>query len=120
MKTVVKNLKMIAVSMMLIAVAACKNGHTTTIVEHDDNHRQKIKYSGTIVFNPTNDGIEHISPGGYLEFEDDDRKFEAKQHTVGGIYYRFNGDSEINVLDADQKRLVAKAVKAIEKANRKH
>lgn len=119
MKTVVKNLKTITISMMLIAVAACKNGHTTTIVERDDSHSQKIKYSGTIVFNPTNDGIEHISPGGYLEFEEDDKKFEAKQRTIGGIYYRFNGDSEINVLSTDQKRLVADAVKAIEKANRR-
>lgn len=98
---------------MLTGTIACKEGRTTTIVNKTDNESQKIKYSGKIVFTKDETGIEHISDGGYLEFEQNGREFKAEDDRKGHVTYEFNGDSKVTSLSQEQKAFVATAVKQI-------
>lgn len=110
-------------SKLLSAVAlcslftACDGGRTTTIVHRTDNHREEIKYEGSVVLNPAKSQIESISKGGYLRYEEDGQAFEARDEK-GHITYAFNGDSEITTLNAEQQSLVAKVVSAVQKSRR--
>jgi hypothetical protein len=121
MKRILKTIATFALaSAMLSAIPACKRSRSTTIVHRTDNESETIKYSGRIMFNAAQTGIEKISNGGYLEFEKNGNKFKAENDTHGSITYLFNGDTKVNLLSDDQKQLVASAVKAVmkERANR--
>lgn len=95
---------------MLVAGAACDAGKSTTIVNKSENLYQKIKYSGRIIFMESGKGIEHISDGGYLEFEKNGCSFEARENGHGKISYKFDGGSAVTELDLQQREFVAKAV----------
>lgn len=117
MKQINKKIQIIVLAfIMLGTVAACDWGKSTTIVNKTDNFSQKIKYSGKVVFNDRQNGIEHITDGGYLEFDENGKGFKAKNGADGKISYEFDGDSEITDLNDEQKQFVAHAVKAIVKA----
>ena len=107
---------------ILGTVAACDWGRSTTIINKTDNVTQRIKYSGKVIFNKTQDGIENISNGGYLEFELNDKKFKAREGTANKVYYEFDGDDKVTALNRDQKNFVAEAVKIIikERAKLRH
>ncbi|GGH02375.1 hypothetical protein [Mucilaginibacter phyllosphaerae] len=104
---------------MLMGTFGCKGGKTTTIVNRTDSESQKIKYSGQIVFTKDGAGIEHISDGGYLEFEQNGREFKAEEDKKGHITYAFNGDSKITTLSNEQQAFVATAIKQIVKTKAK-
>jgi uncharacterized lipoprotein YehR (DUF1307 family) len=114
MKQINKKIQIIVLAIIMLGtVAACDWGKSTTIVNKTDNFSQKIKYSGKVVFNEQQDGIEHITNGGYLEFDENGKSFKAKNGAEGKISYEFDGDSKVTDLSDDQKRFVAHAVKAI-------
>jgi hypothetical protein len=120
MKSISKKIQVIVLALIILGtVAACDWGKSTTIINKTDNLSQKIKYSGKIVFNEQQNGIDHISDGGYLEFDENGRGFKAKNDTYGKINYEFDGDSKVNTLSDDQKQFVAHAVKAIIKERAK-
>jgi hypothetical protein len=120
MKSISKKIQIIVLALIILGtVAACDWGKSTTIINKTDNLSQKIKYSGKIVFNEQQNGIDHISDGGYLEFDENGRGFKAKNDAMGKINYEFDGDSKVNTLSDDQKQFVAHAVKAIIKERAK-
>lgn len=120
MKLVSKKIQIIVLALIVLGtVAACDWGKSTTIVNKTDNFSQKIKYSGKIVFNEKEDGIEHISNSGYLEFEQNDKGFKATENSHKRIEYAFNGDNKVTDLSDEQKQFVASAVKAIIKERAK-
>ncbi|MCQ6958972.1 hypothetical protein [Mucilaginibacter aquariorum] len=120
MKSISKKLQIIVLALIILGtVAACDWGKSTTIINKTDNLSQKIKYSGKIIFNEQQNGIDHISDGGYLEFDENGRGFKAKNDAYGKINYEFDGDSKVNTLSDDQKQFVAHAVKAIIKERAK-
>jgi hypothetical protein len=120
MKSISKKIQIIVLALIILGtVAACDWGKSTTIVNNTDNFSQKIKYSGRVVFNQQENGIEHISDGGYLEFDENGRGFKAKNDAYGKINYEFDGDSKVNELSDEQKKFVAHAVKAIIKERAK-
>ncbi|TSD67415.1 hypothetical protein FFF34_008500 [Inquilinus sp. KBS0705] len=120
MTTTIKKLSaIILTATLLTAATACHNGPSTTIVTHDDNNYQKIEYAGRVVFNQDQTAIEDISTGGHLYYEHNGKKFKAQEGAMGRIYYSFNGDSEVNSLSAEQKALVAEAIKEIVKQRAK-
>lgn len=120
MKLASKKIQIIVLALIVLGtVAACDWGKSTTIVNKTNNFSQRIKYSGKIVFNEKEDGIEHISNGGYLEFDQNDRGFKAKESSHGKIVYEFNGDDKVTELSNEQKQFVAQAVKSIIKERAK-
>ena len=120
MKHISKKITLVAMAfIMLTGVVACDGGKSTTIVNRTDNESQKIKYSGQVVFTRDETGIEHISDGGYLEFEKNGRGFKAQSDTKGHITYEFNGESPITTLSDEQKAFVAHAVKQVIKTKTK-
>jgi hypothetical protein len=81
MKLVNKKIQFIVLALIVLGtVAACDWGKSTTIVNKTDSLSQRIKYSGKIVFNEKEDGIEHISDhGGYLEFDQNGTGFQSQR-----------------------------------------
>jgi uncharacterized lipoprotein YehR (DUF1307 family) len=120
MKLVSKKIQIIVLALIIFGtVAACDRGKSTTIVNRTDNLSQRIKFSGKIVFTEKQDGIEYISDGGYLEFEQNGRSFKAKEDAHGRVTYAFNGDNKVTQLSGEQKQFVAEAVKIIVKERSK-
>jgi hypothetical protein len=57
-----KKIQIVVLALIILGtVAACDWGKSTTIVNKTDNLSQRIKYSGKVVFNEKQDGIEKIS-----------------------------------------------------------
>jgi hypothetical protein len=120
MKLVSKKLQIVVLALIILGtVAACDWGKSTTIINTTDNLSLRIKYSGKIYFTEKQDGIEHISKGGYLEFDKNDRGFVAKENSKGKIEYEFNGDDKVTELNEEQKEFVTHAVKSIVKERAK-
>ena len=120
MKLVGKKIQIIVLALIMLGtVAACDWGKSTTIINKTDNLSQRIKYSGKIIFTEKQDGIEKISNGGYLEFDQNNRGFKAKESAHGKIEYEFDGDDKVTELSDEQKQFVAEAVKIIIKERAK-
>nr|WP_067062746.1 hypothetical protein [Mucilaginibacter sp. L294] len=120
MKLVSKKIQIIVLALIILGtVAACDRGKSTTIINKTDNLSQRIKYSGKIVFTEKQDGIEYISNGGYLEFDQNGRGFKAKEGPHDKIEYRFDGDDKITDLSNEQKQFVTQAVMIVIKERAK-
>lgn len=120
MKMVNKKIQIVVLALIILGtVAACDWGKSTTIVNKTDNLSQRIKYSGKVVFNEKQDGIEKISNHGYLEFDQNGRGFKAKEGNHGKIEYEFDGDDKVTELSEGQKQFVADAIKIIIKERAK-
>jgi glycine betaine/choline ABC-type transport system substrate-binding protein len=98
---------------------SCRRGNRTTIETNDGSSSQKIEYLGRIVFSEDQTRIESIAKGGYVKFTRNGRSVEAKNGHDGKVAYEFNGDSEVNVLDDDQKQFLSYAIKTIIKERAK-
>ena len=96
----------------LALLAACGFGRRhTTIVENSNDHHLRIEYSGKVAFNNAGTEISNISPDGYVEYQNDDKKLEAKNDGQGGISYElYEGYTKLN-LDDNGKKFIAEAVK---------
>ena len=95
-------------------LAACSFGKRhTTIVENTNNHRIRIEYSGHVYFNKDETAISSISRNGYLEYQNDERKLNAKNDGHGGVSYElYEGYTKVNP-DAEGKKFIAEAIKVI-------
>jgi hypothetical protein len=95
-------------------LAACSFGRRhTTIVENTNNHRIRIEYSGHVYFNKDETAIRSISRDGYLEYQNDDRKLNAKNDGHGGVSYElYEGYTKIDP-NKDGKEFIAEAIKVI-------
>ncbi len=98
----------------LALLAACGFGRRhTTIVENSNDHHLRIEYSGKVAFNTAGTEISNISPDGYVEYQNDDKKLEAKNDGQGGISYElYEGYTKLN-LDDNGKKFIAEAVKVM-------
>lgn len=87
----------IAVVIGCIIASACNFGRHSTIVETNGSHYLKIEYAGAIHFSADSSRISSISRGGYLKYENDGRKLEARNNSNGGIRYKlFENGEEIS------------------------
>lgn len=95
-------------------LAACSFGRKhTTIVENSNDHHLRIEYSGHVYFNDEGTAISSISPDGYLEYQNDDKKLEARNNGYGGISYElYEGYTKVN-LDDNGRKFIAEAVKVM-------
>jgi len=114
----IKIFKKSALAAMLLTAAACHKGRTTRIITDNGSIKQKIEYSGTVIFNADKTGIESISDGGYLKFSRNNEELEAEPGKKGQITYEYNGN-ESNVLDENGKSFLKLAVAEIEKQRAK-
>jgi len=98
----------------LALLAACSFGRKhTVIVENSDNHHLRIEYSGKVVFNDNGTAIRSISPDGYVEYQNDDKKLEAKNDGRGGVSYElYQGYIQLG-MDERGHRFIAEAVKVM-------
>ena len=97
----------------MIALAACTLGHHhhTTVVEKSNDHYLKIEYAGEVSFNNTGTAIERISSNGYVEYQNDDKKLEAKNDGRGGISYELYEGYDKLPVDNKGKEFIAEAVR---------
>ena len=105
----------IAVMVTIMALlAACTFGRKhTTIVETTNSHYLRIEYSGKIAFNNEGTEISSISRDGYVEYQNNDKKLEAKNNGHGGISYElYEGYTKLN-LDDNGRKFIAEAVKVM-------
>lgn len=102
------------VVMGIALLAACSFGRKhTTIIENSNNHYLRIEYSGHVSFNNEGTAIQSISPDGYVEYRNNDKKLDAKNNGHGGISYElYEGYTKVN-LDDDGKKFIAEAVKVM-------
>src|ERR1700753_830188 len=86
-------------------LAACSFGRRhTTIVENSNDHHLRIEYSGKVAFNNDGTAITSISPDGYVEYQNDDKKLEAKNNGHGGISYElYEGYTKMSLDDNGKK-----------------
>jgi hypothetical protein len=106
----------VIVVIIMALLAACGFGKKhSTIVETSNNHRLRIEYSGRVTFNDEGTAIRSISPDGYVEYQNDDKKLNAKNDGRGGVSYElYDGYTKIN-LDEYGKKFIAEAVKVMKR-----
>jgi hypothetical protein len=102
----------VVIGMALLAACSFGRKHTT-IVENSNNHYLRIEYSGQVAFNDDGTAIRSISPDGYVEYQNNDKKLEAKNNGHGGISYElYDGYNKIN-MDDNGRKFIAEAVKVM-------
>lgn len=106
----------------IVTLAACTLGHHhhTTVVEKSNNHYLKIEYSGDISFNNAGTAIASISRNGYVEYQNDDKKLEAKNDGHGGVSYELYEGYDKLSLDNKGKEFIADAVRIMIEKTRHH
>lgn len=106
----------------MVALAACTfdHHHHTTVVEKSNDHYLKIEYAGDISFNDAGTAIESISRNGYVEYQNDDKKLEAKNDGRGGVSYELYDGYDRLPLDNKGKEFIANAVRVMIKKTRHH
>ncbi|QXV67337.1 hypothetical protein INP83_09695 [Mucilaginibacter sp. 21P] len=97
----------------LASMAGCNRGRTTRIINTSEDHKQEIKFSGSVVFSRDSTSVAHISDKGYLFFDEDGKKLRAENDDKNHVVYSFDGDGFVNLLSAEQKTFLAHAVKVI-------
>jgi hypothetical protein len=71
--------------------------------------------AGKIRFYPDSTAISSISPDGYVEYQYDDKKLNAKNDGKGGVSYElYEGYTKVN-MDDEGKRFIAEAVRTMER-----
>jgi hypothetical protein len=95
----------------LLFLAACTFGKRhTTIVEKSDGHYLRIEYAGQVSFNRDGTAISSISRNGYVEYQKDNKKLEAKNNGNGGVSYELYDGYEKLSMDERGKEFIAEAV----------
>jgi hypothetical protein len=98
----------------MIFLAACTfGGKHTTIVEKSDNHYLRIEYAGHVSFNEDGTAIRSISRDGYVEYQRDDKKLEAKNNGNGGISYELYDGYQKLSMDERGREFIAEAVRVM-------
>jgi hypothetical protein len=98
----------------MIFLAACTfSGKHTTIVEKSDNHYLRIEYAGHVSFNGDGTAIRSISRDGYVEYQRDDKKLEAKNNGNGGISYELYDGYQKLSMDERGREFIAEAVRVM-------
>jgi len=98
----------------MIFLAACTFGKRhTTIVEKSDNHYLRIEYAGHVSFNDDGTAIRSISRDGYVEYQRDDKKLEAKNNGNGGISYELYDGYQKLSMDERGREFIAEAVRVM-------
>lgn len=95
----------------MLFLTACMFGKRhTTIVEKSDDHYLRIEYAGHISFNKEGTAIGSISRDGYVEYQRDSKKLEAKNNGHGGVTYElYDGYEKLN-MDEKGRQFIAEAV----------
>ncbi len=101
-------------------LAACSFGRKhTTIIEKTNNNYLRIEYAGHVSFNTEGSAIDYISPNGYVEYQNNDKKLEAKNNGKGGVSYElYEGYSRIS--PEQNGKFIADAIKIIVQKCRKN
>jgi hypothetical protein len=83
----------------------------STIVISNGNYYEEIKYSGKIEFSDDEISVKSISPGGHIDFRQNDKKIIAESNKEGMISYRISdGDNKLP-LDSNGKKFITEMVK---------
>jgi hypothetical protein len=108
-----KKLRILLLIAVLGAAAASCNfgrGHTT-IIENDNNNYLKIEYSGHVHFSDDGTAISSISRGGYVKYQYNNRKLEARNNGNNGVSYELYDNGEKLDPFHNGRPLIAEAVK---------
>ena len=105
---------LLLVAAICLTVSACRRH--STIIETGDNYYMKIEYSGSVHFSIDGRTITGISHGGYLKYQRNEKKLEARNDGNGGVRFELldYGDP---VAPKDQKAFIANAVRVMLQKN---
>ncbi len=107
-----KKLTILLLVAAFAGLSACHLGRRhSTIVETGNNYYLKIEYSGSVYFNSEGTAISSISRGGYVKYQFNNKKLEAKSNGSGNINYEIYEDGEKLDPYRDGKPFIAEAVK---------
>jgi len=105
---------LITIAAISLAMTACHR--SSTIIENSNNYHLKIEYSGPVHFNVEGTGISSISRFGYLKYECNEQKLDARNDGHGGIRFELSDHGD-PIPSGDQKAFIAKAVKTMLQKN---
>ncbi len=106
-------LKMITSSLLvLFFFTACQrdNGRVVGTTTINIDGKIKIEYSGDIKLNSSKTAFSSISPNGYVEYKNEDRKLVVESDTNGYISYKINGHTKTTTLSTEDKTFVANSI----------
>jgi len=110
--------KLLSVVVLLVTIAAlnaCYRGRHTIIAYRDNNNEVRVEYSGAITFDSSYTRIVSISHGGYLKYNNDDRKIFAENGSGDQVVYKLNDNDKTTDLNDEGKSLLKEAAKMITK-----
>ena len=110
-----KLLSIIILLTTIISLNSCYRGRHTIIAYRNNNNEVKVEYLGTITFDPNFTHIISISNGGYLKYNNDDRKIYAENGNNHQIVYKLNNGDKTTELNEEGKSLLNEAIKMIAK-----
>ncbi len=105
-----------------VTLASCRYGSNfsfsgdgedgiTTVNINDETGYLKIKAQGKITFSDDELDVKSISPGGYISFKRNGTKIRVNNNSAGELVYEINGSGQKTGLNANDKKLLAKAIK---------
>jgi hypothetical protein len=99
---------------VLLSVACNLGSGRRTVRINDGNESLKIEYKGEIFFNAEGTAIDEISPGGYVKYQRNDKKFIAERIDTGNITYKlYLDDRLLDLKDSASKEFFKSAMEEI-------
>ncbi len=99
---------------VLLSVACNMGGHTRSIHSGDGKESLDIEYKGEVFFNPEETAIDEISPGGYIKYKKNDKKFIAEPNDSGNVNYKLYFDGKrVDITDTAAKEFFKTAMEEI-------
>jgi hypothetical protein len=114
-----KLLSIILLLTIIVALNSCFRGRHTIIAYRNNNNEVKVEYAGTLAFDPGYTHITSISHGGYLKYNNNDRKIYAENGSGDQIVYKLNNGDKTTELNEEGKLLLKEAIKMIAKQQSK-
>jgi len=84
----------VLIAVLGIILTACHFGRHTTIVENGNGRELRIESYGKVYFNREETAIDYISPGGHLEYRNNNKELRAEKDRRGGIKYELMEDGQ--------------------------
>ena len=99
---------------VLLTVACNLGSGRRTVRIKNGNESLKIEYNGEVFFNAEGTAIEEISPGGYVKYRRNDKKFTAQSVDSGNVTYElYFGDRRLDLKDSAAKEFFKSAMEEI-------
>jgi NAD kinase len=99
---------------LLLSVACNLGVGTRTVHINEGNTSLTIEYKGEVFFTADGTAIDEISPGGYIKYRRNGKKFIAEPNDSGNVKYKlYFGDRRLDLNDSAAKAFFKTALNEI-------